>query len=115
VKKLRGKVRGIDAVRHRLEFGPNAYIDFWTTTVVPENAQFRRIVNELVSAISPGTGQAAAKISGTPLYVELNFRRFKKVPLVRLKKLSYDTAGETDALTVGSFYFKAPLLDALWR
>ncbi len=115
VNPLKGTVGGIAATRHRLEFGPTAYIDYWTTNVVPENPQLRRIANELVSAISPGTGKVAATIRGTPIYVELNFRRFKKVALLRMKKLSTDNSDEEDDLKVGSFYFKAPLLDAILR
>ncbi len=111
---LAGKVGGLDATRHRLSYGPNAYIDYWTTGAVPANPQFRRIVDELVAAISPATAAAARKISGTPIYVELNFRRFKKVALVRMKKLSRTSDGEHDALHVGSFYLKAPFADAIW-
>lgn len=111
----KGKVGNINATRYRLEYGPTAWIDFWTTSAVPENPQFRRIVNELVSAISPSTGKVASSIPGTPIFVELNFRRFKKVVLVRTKNLTHDNKGEEDALKVGSFYFRAPLLDAIWR
>lgn len=111
----KGKVGGIAATRYRMIYGPTAWIDLWTTNAIPENPQFRRIVNDLVSAISPETGKLARSIPGTPIFVELNFRRFKKIPLVRLKKLSYGTADEKDALTVGSFYVRAPLLDSLWK
>lgn len=115
VKPLKGKVSGITATRHRLEFGPMAYVDYWTTDVVPENPQLRRIANELVNAISPGTAKVASAIPGTPLYVELNFRRFQKVVLLRTKKLTMDNASEKDDLQVGSFYFKAPLIDAILK
>jgi hypothetical protein len=111
----KGKVAGIVATRHRLEYGPTAWIDVWTTSAIPENPQFRRIVNDLVSAISPDTGRFFRSIPGTPIFVEVNFRRFKRVVLVRTKKLTLDNKGEEDALKVGSFYFKAPLLDAIWR
>ncbi len=110
-----GKVHGIDATRYRLVYGPEAWIDLWTTTSVPENAQLRRIVLELVRGISPGTVSAAEKIPGTPLYVELNFRRFKKLPILKVKKLTFDVSGEAEALRVGTLYFKAPLLDAIWK
>ncbi|HSP36039.1 MAG TPA: hypothetical protein VLU46_17135 [Thermoanaerobaculia bacterium] len=62
------------------------------------------------------TGKVSALVApGMPVFVELNFRRFKGVPLVRLKKLTFDNTGETEALKTGSFYFKAPLLDGIWR
>ncbi len=110
-----GKVGGIPAQRYRIVYGEAAWIDLWTTRQIPENQQLRTIIDGLVSGISPETAKAARAIPGTPIYVELNFRRFKKVPLVRFKHLTYDNAGEADALKVGSFYFKAPLLDAIWR
>lgn len=113
--KLKGTVGGVPATRHRLVYGPAAYIDVWTTSVVPENAQLRAIVNQLVGAISPGTLAVSKSITGTPIYVELNFRRFQKVALLRMKKLSRAADDEAEALKVGSFYMKAPLLDALWK
>ena len=103
-----GKVRGVDATRHRLVFGPAAWIDLWTTSVVPENPQLRRIVDQLLEGISPGTAAVARKIRGTPLYVELNFRRFKKVPLLKMKKLTFAADDEKEALEVGPLYMKAP-------
>jgi len=115
VVATRGKVGGIAATRYRLMYGPTAWIDLWTTNTIPENPQLRRIINDLVSAISPGTGKLAQSIPGTPIFVELNFRRFKKIALVRFKNFSYEAADEKDALTVGSFYIRAPLLDSLWK
>jgi hypothetical protein len=49
-------------------------------------------------------GVLASKIPGTPVYVEINFRRFKKVTLVRLKSLKHSADDEEDALTRGSLY-----------
>lgn len=115
IRAVRGKVSGIEATRHRLEYGPTAHIDYWTTSAVPENAQLRRIVTELLAAVSPGTANAARTIRGNPVYVELNFRRFEKVVLLRAKTLSMKSDGEEAALNVGSFFVRAPLLDALWR
>ncbi len=54
-------------------------------------------------------------IPGTPLYVELNFSHYKKLPLIRLKSFVLNNLGQEKALNVGSFYFKAPLLDAILR
>ncbi len=110
-----GKVRGLDAARYRLVYGPQAWIDIWTTTMIPANPQFRAIVNEFVAGISPPAAEIARRLPGMPIYVELNFRRFKKVPLVRLKSFAFDNAGEADALSVGSLYFRAPLLESLWK
>jgi hypothetical protein len=114
-KPVGGAVKGIAALRYRLQYGTDAWIDVWTTRAVPENQQLRAIVIELVNGISPATASTMRTIPGTPIYVELHFRRFKKVTLVDLKKISFDNAGEEDALTVGKLYFKAPLLDAIWK
>lgn len=113
-KPLAGTVKGIAATRHRLVYGPDAWIDVWTTDVIPENAQMKRIVNQIVSGISPGTGEVAAGISGTPIYVEMNFRRFKKVTLVRMKTLTHTADDEKDALTRGKMYIRAAVLEKLF-
>jgi hypothetical protein len=47
-------------------------------------------------------------IPGTPLYVELNFRRYHKLPLLRLKSFVPNADGEAEALRVGKLYFSAP-------
>ena len=110
-KSVAGKVGKLAATRHRLVYGPTAYIDVWTTNAVPENPQLRRIVNSLLEGISPGTAKVAAKLSGTPVYVEINFRRFKKVPLLKLKKLTMSADDEKDALTLGPLYIRAGVMD----
>ena len=108
-----GKVHGINATRHRLVYGPSAWIDYWTTTAIPENPQFRRIADQLVAGISPGTAQVARSIPGMPVYIELNFRRFKKVPVLKVKELTMNPSAEDeeDALELGPLYMRAPLLD----
>jgi len=108
-----GKVHGIDATRHRLVYGPNAWIDYWTTTSIPENPQLRRIVQQLVTGISPGTAAVSKSLAGTPVYIELNFRRFRKVPLLKVKQLTFNVPEdeEADALELGPIYMRAPLLD----
>ncbi|HEY3052999.1 MAG TPA: hypothetical protein VGK04_06360 [Thermoanaerobaculia bacterium] len=112
---MRGRVGVLRASRYRLVYGPTAWIDLWTTADIPPNQQLRNIVDSLINGISPSTAKVARAIPGTPVYVELNFRRFRKVALVKFKKLTFNNAGETAALKVGTLYFKAPLLDAIWR
>jgi hypothetical protein len=112
---MKGQVKGINATRHRLVYGREAWVDVWTTDVIPPNAQMRTLVNNIVSGISPGTAAVASKLPGTPVYVELNFRRYKKVPIVRLKKLTFAADDEEDALTLGSLYVRAGLLEKLFR
>lgn len=112
---IAGNVRGIEARRYRLMYGPQAWIDIWTTTAIPETPQLRTLVREFARGISPPTAAVVDSVPGTPLYVEMNFRRYQKLPLLRMKSLSRDNAGEGDALKVGTLYFRAPMLDALWR
>jgi hypothetical protein len=110
-----GKVRGIAARRYRLLYGPEAWIDVWTTNVIPENAQLRRVVDAFVRGISPATAESWKSIPGTPLYVELNFSHYKKLPLIRLKSFVMNNLGQEAALKVGNFYFKAPMVDAILK
>jgi hypothetical protein len=114
-KPAGGAVKGIAAIRYRLEYGPQAWIDVWMTRAVPENAQLRAIAHELVAGIAPSTASVLRAIPGTPVYVELNFRRYKKVKLLELKSLVRDDKGEAEALKVAPLYFRVPLLDAIWN
>jgi len=106
--ELGGKVGNVSATRYRLVYGAQAWIDVWTTTAIPPNPQFRAIVDQVVRGIAPGTAAAMRAIPGTPLYVELNFRRFHQLPLLRLESLAMNNAGEDEALKVGTLYFPAP-------
>lgn len=114
-KPVRGRVGTHAATRHRLVYGPAAWIDVWTADALPENAQLRRIVNGLLEGISPNTARVASDIRGTPIYVELNFRRFKKVPLLKVKKLTMSADDEEDALTRGMLYVRAGVLEKLFE
>jgi hypothetical protein len=105
--QMKGKVKGIAATRHRLMYGKDAFVDVWTTDVIPPNAQLKTIVNNIMNGVAPGTAAVASKLPGTPIYVELNFRRFKKVPIVRMKKLTFAADDEEDALTLGMLYMRA--------
>jgi hypothetical protein len=110
---VRGAVRGIAAERYRLRYGPEAWIDIWTTRTLGEQPQYRAVVQQLVQGISPSTSRVLDRIPGVPLYVELNFRRFQKVPLVSVKKLTLAASNEEDALTRGRLYVRASLLESL--
>ncbi|HKB79879.1 MAG TPA: hypothetical protein VKH35_09210 [Thermoanaerobaculia bacterium] len=110
-----GRVGGIAARRYRLRYGPEAWIDIWTTTIVPEATQLRAIVQEVVRGISPGTATVLRSVAGTPLYVELNFSHYHRLPLVTLKRFTLNNDGESQALQVGRFYFRAPFVDAVLK
>jgi hypothetical protein len=112
---MTGSVRGVAAQRYRLVYGPEAFIDVWTTTTIADNPQLRAIAMEFVRSIAPGTATAMQKIPGMPLYIELNFRSFKKLPLLRMTKVEDDAKDEADALKRGTLYFKAPYDVLLWR
>ncbi|HEX7151778.1 MAG TPA: hypothetical protein VF618_09850 [Thermoanaerobaculia bacterium] len=113
MKPVKGKVGGIDAMRYRLLYSPGAWIDVWTTSTLPDNPQLRALVQEFVRGVSPRTAEVSKKIPGVPLYVELNFRRFQKVPVLTFKSLKFEAPEEQDDLTLDALYFRAPLLDAL--
>lgn len=115
ITQIAGDVKGIPAHRYRMLYGPEAWIDVWTTDTIPENRQFRAVIDEFVRGISPATAAAMGSIRGMPMYVELNFRRYKKVPLMRVKSITWNTEGQDRALTPGKLYVKAPLLDSIWK
>lgn len=102
-----GNVHGIAAKRYRMMYG-TAFVDVWTTTALGDAPQYRALVDQFITGISPATAASMRQIPGVPIYVELNFRRFQKVVVLRVKKLSYDTKGEEDDLKVSSFMFRAP-------
>ena len=107
------KCRGQEYLR--LIYGPEAWIDIWTSQSVPESAQLKGLVDGFVRGVAPKTANALRSVPGTPIYVEMNFEHYKKTPLVWIKSFDADDAGEDKALRVGRFYFKVPLLDALLK
>lgn len=110
-----GTIKGFAATRYRVVYGPQAWIDVWTTNVVPPNPQFRALAVEFVRGIAPETAKLMNSFPGTPVYVELNFRRFKKVPILTLKSITFGEAPAADAFQVGTIYFKAPFIDSLLK
>ena len=110
-----GKVAGIAAKRYRITYGPEAWIDVWTTDRVPENPQLRTIIESFVTGVAPMTAKSLHLIQGMPLYVELNFEHYKKLPLVVPKSFVLNNAGQEKALSVGNFWIHASVLDAIWK
>ncbi len=110
-----GKVGSLAAMRYRLQYNKTEWIDVWTTRNVPANAQFRAIIDAAIRGLSERSADVVRKIPGTPVYIELNFRGYNKVALLRLRRLTWNNAGETAALKLGNYYFKVPILDAIWR
>ena len=110
-----GKVGSLAAMRYRLQYNKTEWIDVWTTREVPVNAQFRLVIDAAIRGLSERSAALVRKIPGTPVYIELNFRGYNKVALLRLRRLTPNNAGEAAALTLGNYYFKVPVLDAIWR
>jgi hypothetical protein len=110
-----GTVNGVAALRYRLKYDVDDWMDVWTATTVPENAQLRRIVGAFVRHFAPGTAAPLGRIRGTPIYVEWNTNEHPKFPLLRMRSVEFNAAGESKALRVGSWYFKAPLIDEIFR
>jgi hypothetical protein len=108
---ISGKVNGIRARRFRVVLGPEAWIDVWTTTEIPENRQFRVVAEQALEAISPSTVNVARKIPGTPVYIEMQTRRFRKLAILEPVRLTRGTAAEESAkLSVRSFMVGVPVL-----
>lgn len=103
---LSGSVRGVKASRYRVRLGKSSWIDVWTTHAIPPNQQLRRLQQEFLTALSRNVAKTASSIPGTPLYVELNTRRFQKVPLLRMKQLVFSREGEAEALKPSPFTFR---------
>jgi hypothetical protein len=82
---------------------------------MPENAQLKMLVDGFVRGVAPLTANVLRSIPGTPIYVEINFAHYKKMPIVWVKSFVANSAGEAEALHVGRFYFKVPLIDALLK
>lgn len=110
-----GKVGGMSANRYRLLYGPEAWIDIWTSRSIPENAQLKKLIDGFVRGVAPLTANVLRTIPGTPIYVEINFSHYPKMPVVWVKSYVANNAGEAEALRVGRFYFKAPLIDYLLK
>jgi hypothetical protein len=108
---ISGKVNGIQARRFRVLLGPEAWIDVWTTSEIPENRQFRIVAEQALGAISPSTIDVARKIPGTPVYIEMHTRRFRKLAILEPVRLTTAAATEEKSkLSVRSFMVGVPVL-----
>ena len=112
---MNGKVNGMAARRYRLQYDSDEWMDVWTTSTMPMNPQLRRVTEAFVRRFAPGTAAPLARIPGNPVYVELNTPEHPKFPLLQLESIEFTDSGESDALRVGKWYFKAPLIDAIFE
>ena len=111
---IAGTVKGIPARRYRVILG-ESWIDVWTSTQIPRNPQLIRLLSEVLGTVSRSSSILIERIPGTPLYVEMNTKRFKKLVLVRPASFQQSDSGAADALSVGRFYVKAPFSDILFK
>lgn len=110
---VKGKVGGLEALRYRIQLGPESSMDVWTTTAIPKNPQYQRLALEFAGTISRAAAAMVSRFAGTPVYVELNTIHYKKVALLRVKGFRPASEGEAGDLAVGRLYLKAPGADAI--
>ncbi len=108
IQVMNGTVRGLPARRFRLLYGGDEFIDVWTTSALGATPEYRAFVIEIVRAISPPSAAVVKGIPGTPLYVEANVGKHRKVVVLRPRSVAYNRDGESDALRIGQFMFPAP-------
>jgi hypothetical protein len=112
---VRARVGDIPSSRYRIRLGPESWIDVWTTTIIPENPQLRRLSEELLSAISNEVSYLAREIPGVPLAIQFNTQNYPGKTVLRTKALRRSSAGHEQSLALGSFYVRTPLAERLWR
>ena len=110
---VKGKVGGIDALRYRIQLGPESSMDVWTTTAIPKNEQYQRLALHFAGTVSRPAAAMMSRFSGMPVYVELNTIHHKKVAILKIKGFKPSNEGEGDDLAVGRLYLKAPGADAI--
>ncbi len=98
-----------------MQYNDAEWIDVWTNRDVPTNPQFRAVIDAAIRGLSERSADLVRKIPGTPVYIELNFRGYHKVALLKLRRLPWNNSGETAALNLGGYYLEVPVLDAIWR
>jgi hypothetical protein len=112
---VRARVGDIPASRYRIRLGPESWIDVWTTDIIPENPQLRRVSEELLSAISKEVSYLAREIPGVPLAIQFNTKNYPGKTVLSTKALRRSSAGHEQSLALGSFYVRTPLAERLWR
>jgi hypothetical protein len=111
---LKGKVGGLNALRYRIQLGPESSMDVWTTTAIPNNSQYQKLALEFAATVSKPAAAMVSRFAGVPIYVELNTIHHKKVALLRVKSFKPANDGEEDDLALGRLYLKAPGADAVF-
>ncbi|MGH9456704.1 MAG: hypothetical protein ACRD2J_03580 [Thermoanaerobaculia bacterium] len=107
-KPVRGRVGGLEALRYRIQLGPESSMDVWTTTAIEPNPHYLRLAREFAATISQSAGDLARQLQGMPVYIEMNTTHHRKVTLLRVKGFAKDAEGASDELRVGSVYVQAP-------
>lgn len=103
-----GNVGRLASHRYRLVYGPDDFIDVWTTTAIGPAPAFRECVDEMVRAMSPASARVLREVPDTPIYVELNIGKYRKLPILKPSSVVFNSTGEMDALRVSPWMFPAP-------
>ena len=93
VGPLAGRVGSLAAMRYRLQYNKTEWIDVWTNSDIPTNVQFRAVIDAAIRGLSARSADLVRKIPGTPVYIELNFRGYDKVALLRFRRVTWNNAG----------------------
>lgn len=103
-----GRVRALASRRFRFVYGANDFIDVWTTNAIGPAPAFRACIDDLVRTIAPPSAAVLQRVPDTPIYVELNIGKYRKLPILRPVGVVFNASGESDALRVGPWMFPAP-------
>ena len=103
-----GNVGQLPSHRYRLVYGPDDFIDVWTTAALGPAPAFREVVDELVRAMSPESAAVLRRVPDTPIYIEANVGPYRKLAILKVSSVVYNSAGEADALHVSPWMFRAP-------
>jgi hypothetical protein len=108
VQTIIGKVGRLPARRYRLVYGPNDYVDIWTSNSIGPAPALRAAIEEVVAAIAPGSRAILRTIPDTPVYVEMNMGEYRKLPVLTTRGVAFNSTGESEALRVSPWMFPAP-------
>lgn len=103
-----GNVGKLPSHRYRLVYGPDEYVDVWTTAAIGPAPAFREVVDELIRALSPESERVLRQIPDTPIYVEMNVGRYRNLPILQPSSVVFNSTGEAEALRVSPWMFPVP-------
>jgi hypothetical protein len=108
-----GRISNLAAMRYRVSYGPAAWIDVWTTSALPESLAVRALLTALTRGISPTAATLLQQIPGLPIEAELHFSHYDRVPILKIRSLTYDASGEETALQTAPLAVRTPMAETL--